>query len=107
VQALIGEANEDVAAHGGFPAEQMGTAGDVEHEAVGRMEANQRRVAVAPVGDGIDEVSIRFLVAFSDHKRRIHGACICKRHVGLQPQTPCSVIHGHNAQRTLDQTGDD
>ena len=107
VQTLGGEARKDVAAHGGFPTEQMGTAGDVEHEAVRCIEADQRRVTVAPVGDGVDEAPIRFLVGLGDRKRRIHGARVGERHAEPQAETLRGVVHGHDAQRALDQAGDD
>ena len=37
----------------GLAAEQMGAAGDVEKQAVRRIQRHQRREAVAPVGDGV------------------------------------------------------
>ena len=54
-KALRGEPADEVAAEGGFAAEQMRAAGDVEDQAVGCIEPDQRRVAVAPVGDGVEQ----------------------------------------------------
>ena len=94
-------------AHGGFPTEQVGAAGDVEHKAVGRIEADQRRVAVAPVGDGVDETPVRFLVALGDRKRRIHGARIGERHAEPQAEALGRIVHGHDPLRALDRLDDD
>ena len=44
--------------HRGLAAEQMHAAGDVEKQAVRRIERHQRGKAVAPFGDGIQRVSV-------------------------------------------------
>ena len=105
LQALGGQALEHIAAHGGFTAEQMGAARDVEHQAVGRIEADQRRITVAPVGDAFKQAPVRLLVARRDGQRRIHGARIGERHADPQAEPVRRVIHGHDAQRALDRAG--
>ena len=97
LQALGGQALEHIAAHGGFTAEQMGAARDVEHQAVGRIEADQRRITVAPVGDAFEQAPVRLLVARRDGQRRIHGARIGERHADPQAEPLRRVIHGHDA----------
>ena len=107
VQAFCGEAGEQVAAHGGLAAEQVGAAGDVEHEAVGRIEADQRRVAVAPVGDGIEQPAVCRRVARGDGKRGIHRARIGERHAQPQAEALRRIVHGHDPLGALDRLGDD
>ena len=53
------EPRHDVAAQRLLAAEQMRAAGDVEQEPVRRIEADQRRVAVAPVGDRVEHAAGR------------------------------------------------
>ena len=107
VQALCGEAGEQVAAHGGLPAEQMGAAGDVEHEAVGRIEADQRRVAIAPVGDGVEQPAVRRLVARGDGEGGMHRARIGERHAEPQAEALRRIVHGHDPLGALDRLDDD
>lgn len=47
-QALGGEPRDDIAGERRLPAEEVGAAGDVEHDARGRVDPDQRGVAVAP-----------------------------------------------------------
>ena len=44
--------------HRGLAAEQMGTAGDVEKQAMRRIDRHQRRETIAPVGDGIQRPGV-------------------------------------------------
>ena len=88
-------------------AEQMGAAGDVEHEAVGRIEADQRRVAVAPVGDGIEQAAVRRRLAGGDGKAGKHRARIGERHAGPQAEALRRIVHGDDPLRALDRLGDD
>ena len=46
----------------GLAAEQMGAAGDVEKQAMRRIERHQRREAVAPVGDVVERLGVGRLV---------------------------------------------
>ena len=50
-KTLMREPRDQIAGQRRLAAEQMRAAGDVEQQAVRRIEADQRRVAVAPVGD--------------------------------------------------------
>jgi hypothetical protein len=107
VQVLGGEASQQVAAQRKLTAEQMSAAGDVEHEAVRRIEADQRRVAVAPVGDDIEQPAVRRRIAGGDDKGGKHGAGIGERHAGPQAETLRRIVHGHDALGALDRLGDD
>ena len=64
----------------GLAAEQMRAAGNVEHQPVGRLEPDQRCVAVAPVGDRFEQREVRMLVGIRDPDLRIHRACVGQRH---------------------------
>jgi hypothetical protein len=136
VKALCGKARQEVAGERRLAAEQVGAARDVEHEAVRRrttpsslrffsplprgegsgvgldearhsrrVEADERRVAVAP--DGLDEPEVRRAVARRDGERRIQGARIGKRHAGAKAERLRRIVHRHDAQRALDERGDD
>ena len=41
-----------------FGAIKMRAAGNVEQEAVGRIDREQRRVALAPIGDGVEQAPV-------------------------------------------------
>ena len=51
LQAARSKPQHEIARECRFAAEQMRAAGDVEQQAVGRIEPDQRRIAVAPIGD--------------------------------------------------------
>ena len=57
-KALLAQPRQEIAGERRFAAEQMRAAGDVEKQAVRRIEADQRRVAVAPVGDGFEQTAV-------------------------------------------------
>jgi hypothetical protein len=73
----------------------------------GEGEADERRVAVAPVGDGLDEPEVRRAVARRDGERRIHGPRISKRHAEMKAECLRRIVHRHEAQCALDKRGDD
>jgi len=68
------QAAADVFAHGFFAAEEMRAAGNVEHHAVGRAQAHERRVAAEPVVDRFAEILIGDFVGVVDEDGRIHRA---------------------------------
>ena len=107
VETLRREAGEEVAAERSFPAEQMGAAGDVEHQAVGQVEADERRVAVAPVGDVFERLPVRRLVGGRDGEAGMHGAGIGERHVCPQAEALRRVVHRDDPLRALDRLDDD
>jgi len=55
------ETNEHVGHHRLLPAEEMGAAGDVEHQAV-MVEGDERCVAFGPVGDGGEQIGVGGLI---------------------------------------------
>ena len=60
----------------------MRAAADVEQNAVGRIGGEERRVALAPVGDGVDEARVGCLVLRHGGERGMHGAGLRQREAG-------------------------
>ena len=53
---------------------EMGAAGDVEIEAVGALQRHERRVAVAPVGQRLEQGLVRGRIGREDIQRRADRA---------------------------------
>ena len=96
------EAGEHVGDHRLFAAEEMGAAGDVEHQAV-MVERDERGVALGPVGDRGEERRRRRLrsssTASSDGD---HGAGIGERLAGLEAEAHGRLVEGDEAHGALD-----
>ena len=107
METLRAKAGEEVAGERGFAAEQMGAAGDVEHQAVGEIEADERRVAVAPVGDVFEKPAVRRSVGGGDGEAGMHGAGIGERHACPQAEALRRIVHGDDPLRALDHLDDD
>ena len=88
-------------------AEQMRAAGDVEHQPVRRIEPDQRRIAVAPVGDRFEQTPVGLRIGIRDRQARIHRARIGERHAGLEAEPRRGVVQGGDPQRALDRRDDD
>ena len=69
-----------------FSAEEMRAAGDIEHETVGRIEPDQRRITIAPIGDGEQQTLVGIGIGVHAAKTRIHGARIGKRHADFKSE---------------------
>ncbi len=67
-------------------AEELRAAGDVEQNAVGRIERDERRIALAPFGDALDEFSVGRRIFGNDREIGMHGAGLRQRHAGPQPE---------------------
>src|SRR4051794_41854309 len=66
----------------------MCAAADVEQNAVGRIGGEERRVALAPVGQGIKEASVGCLVLRHCSESGMHGACLRQRETGGLARPP-------------------
>ena len=88
-------------------AEQMRAARNVEGQPVGRIEPDQRRVAVAPLRDRFEQREVGTLVRVRHVKLRIHRARVGERHAHAQAERRRGVVHGGEPQRALDGCGDD
>ena len=85
-QAGARDARQQIGAQRGFAAEQMRAAADVEQDAVGRIKRDQRRIAQAPVGDGIEQAGVGGCVFRHGHERRMHGARLRQRQPGVEAE---------------------
>ena len=65
-KALVGDLLRTMRQHRRFAAEQMRRAGDVQQQAVRRIQRHQRREAVAPVGDVFQQRGIGFFIGRHD-----------------------------------------
>ena len=50
------------------------------------MQPDERRIAVAPVGDGFEELPVGERIGVDRLEPRMHGARVGQRHAGLQPE---------------------
>ncbi len=73
---------EQIVAQPLLAAEEMRAAADVEQDAVGRIDRDERRVALAPVGDGVEQARVGRLVLRHGGERGMHGAGLRQRHAG-------------------------
>jgi hypothetical protein len=87
--------------HRSLAAEQMGAAGDVQEQAVGRIERHQRREAVAPVGNMIQRFAIGSLIGVEHLYVRTDGAGIGERQADFEAETGCGIIERGNLQRVV------
>jgi hypothetical protein len=101
------ESREQIAGQRRFAAKQMRAAGDVEQQAIRRIEADQWGVAVAPVGHGFEQPSIRLRIGVHDRQAWIHGAGVGEPHADFKSEPRRSVGHGGDALRGLDGRGND
>ena len=60
-------------------AEEVRAAADVEQNAVGAIHGDQRRVALAPIGKGIEEARVGCLVLRHRNESGMHGAGLRQR----------------------------
>lgn len=106
-QALGGEPRDDIAGERRLAAEEMGAAGDVEHDARGCVDPDQRGVAVAPVGDRVEQPLVGRGIARRDLERGMARARIGKRRADREAQARGRIVHRRDPQRALDHVGDD
>ena len=67
-----------------FAAVEMRAAADIEHEAVGRIAGDKRRIAQAPAGDFFQERDVGVGIFLDRLQRRVHGARLRQRHAGRE-----------------------
>ena len=61
---------------------------------VGRIEPDQRRIAVAPVGDRFEQREVGMLVRIRDRDLRMHRARVGERHADAQAERRRGVVDG-------------
>ncbi|GCC48831.1 hypothetical protein chiPu_0033187 [Chiloscyllium punctatum] len=82
-------------------AEQVRAAGDVEEQAIGRIERDQRREAVAPVGDVVQHLQIGCGIGVVDRELRADRARIGQRQSDRQPGPHCGLVDGMQQDRVV------
>jgi hypothetical protein len=87
-------------------AEQMRAAGDVEKQAMRRVERHQRGEPVAPVGDGVQRLGICCGVGIEHLDIGTDRARIGQRQPGVEAEARGIIIDGRDLQRVV-LLGDD
>ena len=100
-KAMPGQRAADHSQQRGLATEQMGTAGNVQEQAMRRIERHQRRETVAPVGDIVQDFGVRDLIGIEHHQFRTDGAGIGERLPGLKTATRGLVVESINLQRVV------
>jgi hypothetical protein len=80
---------------------EVRTSADVEKDSVRRIECDERREAVAPVGDRFQKLAVRPLVSLDDAQRLHPRAGICERKPGIKAETCRLPVNGEHAQRVF------
>ena len=81
-----GHPRKEIVAKFLFAAEQMRAAADVEQDAVGRIGGEEGRVALAPVGHGVEQARVGCLVLRHRGESGVHGAGLRQREAGGEPE---------------------
>jgi len=84
IESLTIETMNEIAAERGFSSKEMRTARDIEHDPIRRIDPDQRRVAVTPIGDCNEQMLIGLGIMIRTEQFRIHGARINERQTGFE-----------------------
>jgi hypothetical protein len=90
----------------GFAAEQMRATGDVEKQPMRRIERHQRREAVAPVGDVIQQFGVGGLIGVEHLQMRANRPRIGQRQTDLEAEIGGGIIQRVDLQHVV-LLGDD
>ena len=85
-----------------FAAEQMGDAGDVEHQPVGAVERGERRVAGAEIGDALQQLGLGFRVGVADDEGGMARAGVGERQAGGQAEPRGGRVDADEPARVVD-----
>src|SRR5262249_5438291 len=77
---------EEIAAKVLLAAEEMRAAADIEQNAVGRIDGDERRVALAAVGNGVEKAGVGRLVLRHGRESWMHGAGLRQREAGVKSE---------------------
>ncbi len=86
---------------------KMCATADVEQQAIGPIAGNQRRVAQAPVGNGIEQGCIGLEIFGDDVNARIHGTRLYQGETGRKAELSCSIIDSRKNFDIAALAGDD
>ena len=84
----------------------MSAAGDVQEQPVRDVARDQRREAVAPVGDVVQRLGVGRFIGIEHRHMRTDGAGIGQRQPDLKAEMRCGIIQRKNLQRVV-LLGDD
>jgi hypothetical protein len=96
------ERGRDAAEQHTLAAEKRRCARHVEQQPMRQIESDQRRVAVAPIGDRFEQRAIRVLVGFDDFEIGNHRARIGEHHAGGKIRSRRLAIDRGQTQRAVD-----
>jgi hypothetical protein len=86
--------------------EKMRAAGYVEEETMRKIERDQRRIAIAPVGDLLQKRTVGNFVGLLDHKVGDGAACIGKRQTGTESSQLGILVESNDPHCILDLRDD-
>ncbi len=95
------KASGEVGDEGCLAAEEMGGAGNVEHQAGVAIERDERCVALGPGGDRFQYCRVSGGVFVGNHQRRYHGASIGERGAASQAETGGGLVDRDEAEGDL------
>src|SRR5262249_56908581 len=90
---------EQIAAKVLLAAEEMRAAADVEQNAVGRIDSDERRVALAAVGNGVEKAGVGRPVFGHGRESWMHGAGLSQREAGRESE---SLRRGVDRQQEIE-----
>ena len=93
------QACQQIAGKRCLAAEKMRDAGDVEEETIGRIEAHQRRIALAPSGRPGEQTRILGRRFFRPIERGMHRAGIGKAHAHAQAEPRGRIVYRSQDKR--------
>ena len=102
LETLGGEARCDLVGHFRFVAEQMGDAGNVEHEPVLAIERDKRGEARAPVGEAAKQPRLFFRRGFDGDEIGAARARVGERQAGREAEAGGQPIDADELLRALD-----
>ena len=105
-EPLRRKARLDLADQPRLAAEEMGGAGDVEHQAVAPVERDERRIARAGVGEALQQFRLRRRIGLGDDERGMARASVGERQAGRQAEPRGVGVDADEPARVLDRRDD-
>ena len=100
-------AMQHVSAQSRLPAEEMRAAGNIEDQAIRRIERHERRPAVAIIGDGLEQRRIGGRIGIEHGDLRHSGTRIRERQAYSEAKCDGFLVERGKTHRALDLFGDD
>ncbi len=100
-EALRAEAGAELGDQGFLAAEEVGAAGDVEHQGGGTFIGDEGGVALGPVGDPVEQGGDGGGVLVGGDERGNHGAGVGERLAAGEAETLGGLVEGDEAEGVL------